>query len=39
MANTLYQNFCEGWIPPEGVKLAVGDVRRFVEKMRELLDE
>jgi len=39
VANTLHQNFYEGWIPPEGVKLAVEDVRRFVKKMRELLDE
>jgi PaREP1/PaREP8 domain containing family protein len=39
VANTLHQNFYEGWIPPEGVKLAVEDVRRFVKKMREPLDE
>ncbi len=39
VASTLYQNFYEGRIPPEGVKLAVGDVRRLVEKMRVLLDE
>jgi HEPN domain-containing protein len=39
VANTLHQNFYEGWIPPEGVRRAVEDVKRFVEKMRELLDE
>jgi HEPN domain-containing protein len=39
VANTLHQNFYEGWIPPEGVRRAVEDVKRFVGKMRELLDE
>jgi len=39
VANTLHQNFYGGWIPPEGVRRAVEDVKRFVGKMRELLDE
>jgi HEPN domain-containing protein len=39
VANTLHQNFYEGWIPPEGVRRAVEDVKRFVGKMRELLNE
>ena len=39
VANTLHQNFYEGWIPPEGVRRAVEDVKRFVGKMGELLDE
>jgi HEPN domain-containing protein len=39
VANTLHQNFYEGWIPPEGVRRAVEDVKRFVGKMRELLDD
>ncbi len=39
VANTLHQNFYEGWLPPEGVRRAVEDVKRFVGKMRELLDE
>jgi HEPN domain-containing protein len=36
VANTLHQNFYEGWIPPEGVRRAVDDVKRFVGKMKEL---
>ncbi len=39
VANALHQNFYEGWISPEGVRRAVEDVKRFVGKMRELLDE
>jgi hypothetical protein len=39
VANTLHQNFYGGWIPHEGVRRAVDDVKRFVGKMRELLDE
>jgi HEPN domain-containing protein len=39
VANTLHQNFYEGRIQPEGVRRAVDDVKRFVGKMRELLDE
>ena len=39
VANTLHQNFYGGWIPPEGVRRAVDDVKRFVGKMRELLEE
>jgi len=39
VTNTLHQNFYGGWIPPEGVRRAVEDVKRFVGKMRELLDE
>jgi HEPN domain-containing protein len=39
VANTLRQNFYEGWIPPEGVRRAVEDVKRFVRMMKELLDE
>ena len=36
VANTLHQNFYEGWIAPEGVRRAVDDVKRFVGKMKEL---
>ncbi len=39
VANTLHQNFYEGRILPEGVRRAVEDVKRFVGKMKELLDE
>jgi len=39
VANTLHQNFYGGGIPPEGVRRAVDDVKRFVGKMRELLEE
>ncbi len=39
VANSLHQNFYGGWIPPEGVRRAVDDVKRFVGKMRELLEE
>jgi hypothetical protein len=36
-ANSLHQNFYEGWMPPEGVRLAVEDVERLIEKLRKLL--
>jgi HEPN domain-containing protein len=39
VANALHQNFYEGYIPPEGVRRAVEDVKRFVRMMKELLDE
>ena len=39
VANTLHQNFYEGWIPPEGVRRAVEDVKQFVRMMKKLLDE
>jgi hypothetical protein len=39
VADTLHQNFYEGRIPPEGVRRAVDDVKRFVGKIRELLEE
>jgi uncharacterized protein (UPF0332 family) len=39
VANTLHQNFYEGWIPPEGVRRAVEDVKQFINMMKKLLDE
>jgi uncharacterized protein (UPF0332 family) len=36
-ANNLHQNFYENWMPPEEVEAALGDVRDFVKKLRELL--
>jgi len=36
-ANSLHQNFYENWMPARDVKLAVEDVRAFVEKLRSLL--
>jgi len=36
-ANTLHQNFYENWMPPREVSYAVEDVKRFVERLRELL--
>jgi hypothetical protein len=33
-ANSLHQNFYEGWMPPREVELAVRDVKVFVEKLR-----
>jgi HEPN domain-containing protein len=38
-ANALHQNFYEGWIPPEGVRRAVEDVKQFINMMKKLLDE
>jgi hypothetical protein len=34
VANTLHQNFYEGWIPPEGVRRAVEDVKQFINMMK-----
>ncbi len=39
VANTLHQNFYGGWIPPEGVRRAVEDVKQFINMMKKLLDE
>jgi uncharacterized protein (UPF0332 family) len=39
VANTLHQNFYEGWIPPEGVRRAMEDVKQFINMMKKLLDE
>jgi HEPN domain-containing protein len=39
VANTLHQNFYEGWMPPEGVRRAVEDVKQFINMMKKLLDE
>jgi hypothetical protein len=36
-ANNLHQNSYENWMPPEEVEAALGDVRDFVKKLRELL--
>jgi len=36
-ANTLHQNFYENWMPPREVSYAIEDVKRFVERLRELL--
>jgi hypothetical protein len=33
-ANSLHQNFYEGWMPPEDVKYAVEDVKQFVEQLK-----
>ncbi len=32
VANTLHQNFYEGWIPPEGVRRAVEDVKKLLDE-------
>ncbi len=36
-ANNLHQNFYEGWMPSKEVRLAVGDVKKFIEKLRKFL--
>jgi len=36
-ANSLHQNFYEGWMPPEDVRYAVEDVRQFVERLKRML--
>jgi HEPN domain-containing protein len=36
-ANSLHQNFYEGWTPPEDVKYAVEDVKQFVEQLKRML--
>jgi hypothetical protein len=36
-AGMLHQNFYENWLPPEMVEGNVKDVKRFVEKLRQLL--
>jgi HEPN domain-containing protein len=36
-ANSLHQNFYEGWMPPEDVKYAVEDVKQFVERLKKML--
>jgi HEPN domain-containing protein len=36
-ANSLHQNFYEGWMPLEDVKYAVEDVRQFVERLKRML--
>jgi HEPN domain-containing protein len=36
-ANSLHQNFYEGWTPPEDVKYAVEDVKQFVERLKRML--
>jgi uncharacterized protein (UPF0332 family) len=36
-AGMLHQNFYENWLPQEMVEGNISDVRRFVEKMRNLL--
>jgi hypothetical protein len=33
----LHQNFYENWLPPEMVEGNVKDVKKFVEKLRQLL--
>jgi PaREP1/PaREP8 domain containing family protein len=36
-ANSLHQNFYEGWMPPEDVRYAVEDVKQFVEQLKRML--
>jgi HEPN domain-containing protein len=36
-ANSLHQNFYEGWMPPEDVRYAVEDVKQFVERLKKML--
>jgi HEPN domain-containing protein len=36
-ANSLHQNFYEGWMPPEDVRYAVEDVKQFVERLKRML--
>jgi len=36
-ANSLRQNFYEGWMPPEDVKYAVEDVKHLVERLKKML--
>ena len=36
-ANSLHQNFYEGWMPPEDVKYAIEDVKQFVEQLKKML--
>jgi len=36
VAVSLHQNFYENWLPKEIVKESIEDVKRFVEKLREL---
>jgi len=36
-ANSLHQNFYEGWMPPEDVKYAVEDVKQFIERLKKML--
>jgi hypothetical protein len=36
-AGMLHQNFYENWLPPEMVEGNVNDVKKFVEKLRQLL--
>ena len=37
-ANVLHQNFYENWMPPREVELAVKDVKRFLEKLKKIID-
>lgn len=37
-AGMLHQNFYENWLPPEMVEGNVDDVKRFIEKLRGLLE-
>lgn len=36
-ANNLHQNFHENWMPPREVELSVKDVKKFLEKLKELI--
>lgn len=36
-ANSLHQNFYENWLPEETVKDGIENVKRFVNKLRELI--
>jgi len=38
-AGTLRQNSCEKWLPPEMVEENAEDVKKLVEKLRELLEQ
>ena len=36
-ATSLHQNFYENWFPEEAVRIAVEDVKNFIEKLRKFL--
>jgi hypothetical protein len=38
-ANSLHQNFYENWMPPRDVIYAIEDIKKFVERVRKLLNE
>ncbi|RSN67731.1 HEPN domain-containing protein [Candidatus Korarchaeum cryptofilum] len=38
-ANNLHQNFYENWMPARDVRLAVNDVKMFVERLKAILSQ